>query len=389
MKKKVIILGSTGSIGQNTIDIFKKDKDNFKLTLLSTNKNVPKIMRQAIEFNVKHIIITDKIKFSEAKKKYNKLKIKFYNSFNILSKIFKKKEIYYSMQAIVGIDGLKPSLELIKLSKKIAIVNKESLVCGWNLINRELKFNNTKFIPIDSEHFSINNLIDGIDLDEIKNVYLTASGGPFLKYQNLKKKKISISQALSHPSWSMGKKISIDSATMMNKVLEVIEAKNIFNIPYNKIKIITHPKSYIHSIVEFNNGLIKLLAHTPDMKIPIINSIYDYKKKTFTNSIDFNVLNNLDFKKINYLQFPLAKLLKKMPKYNSLYETAIITVNDYYVNLFLKKKIDYFNMIYCIKKILNASKIKKYKNIQVKNVDQILNFRKELSFKLNNIVYKK
>jgi 1-deoxy-D-xylulose-5-phosphate reductoisomerase len=292
------------------------------------------------------------------------------------------------MQSIVGIDGLKPTLDLIKLSKKIAIVNKESLVCGWNLINKELKLHNTKFIPIDSEHFSIHNLIENIDIKEIKKIYITASGGPFLKYKNIKKYKINLPQALSHPNWKMGKKISIDSATMMNKVFEVIEAKNIFNIPYNKINIITHPKSYIHSIVELNNGLIKFLAHNPDMKIPIINSIYENKKTILSNVINFKILNNLNFRKINHTQFPFVKILNKLPSYNSLYETAIITTNDFYVNLFLNKKIDYLSMLASIKKILNHKNLIKYKKIRVKNVSQVVNFREELSSKLQNLVYK-
>ena len=388
MKKKVLILGSTGSIGRNTYNIFKKDKKKFKIVLLSTNKNISRIISQALECNVKNIIISNKKKFFLAKDKYKSLKINFYNSFDILNKLFKKKEVHYSMQSIVGIDGLKPTLDLIKLSKKIAIVNKESLVCGWNLINKELKLHNTKFIPIDSEHFSIHNLIENIDIKEIKKIYITASGGPFLKYKNIKKYKINLPQALSHPSWKMGKKISIDSATMMNKVFEVIEAKNIFNIPYNKINIITHPKSYIHSIVELNNGLIKFLGHNPDMKIPIINSIYENKKTILSKAINFKILNNLNFRKINHTQFPFVKILNKLPSYNSLYETAIITTNDFYVNLFLNKKIDYLSMLSSIKKILNHKNLIKYKKIRVKNVSQVVNFREELSSKLQNLVYK-
>ena len=186
----------------------------------------------------------------------------------------------------------------------------------------------------------------------------------------------------------MGKKISIDSATMMNKVFEVIEAKNIFNIPYNKINIITHPKSYIHSIVELNNGLIKFLAHNPDMKIPIINSIYENKKVVLSKAINFKILNNLNFRKINHTQFPFVKILNKLPSYNSLYETAIITTNDFYVNLFLNKKIDYLSMLSSIKKILNHKNLIKYKKIRVNNVSQVVNFREELSSKLQNLVYK-
>ena len=387
-KNKVIILGSTGSIGQNTIDIFKKDKKRFQIVALSTNKNISKVLAQANEFNVKNIIVNDFFAYNQLKKKNLKKTLKIYNSFSCLNKIFKKKEIFYTMIAITGIDGLKPSLDLIKLSQNMAIVNKEALICGWNLIKKKLKKFKTKFIPIDSEHFSINVLINDCKIEEIKKVYITASGGPFLDYSNLNLKKISLNDALNHPNWVMGKKISIDSSTMMNKVFEIIEAKNIFNIPYNKIQILIHPKSYIHSIIEFKNGLIKLIAHETDMMIPISNSIYNNQAKMKIKPLNLDTLNNLKLKNVSTIQFPLVKIIYKLPNFNSLYETALITINDYFVNLFLDKKINYQVMITSIKKLINNKEILKYRNIPVKNLDQILVFRDNLSLKLNNFVYK-
>ena len=194
MKKKIIILGSTGSIGQNTLSIIKKDKKKFNVQLLSTNKNINKVFQQAREFNVKNIIINDYDKFILAKKKYNKHDIKFYNSFSIIDKLFNKKEIFYSMISIIGIDGLKPSLKLIKYSKNIAIVNKESIICGWSLIKNKLIKYKTNFIPIDSEHFSIYSLIENNQKNNIEQLYITASGGPFLKksikgFKYIKKKR--------------------------------------------------------------------------------------------------------------------------------------------------------------------------------------------------------
>ena len=168
---------------------------------------------------------------------------------------------------------------IIKYSKKIAIANKEAIICGWNLINKELKKNKTKFIPVDSEHFSIWSLVKDYNYKFIDKIYITASGGPFLKWPVSKIKKVSPEKALKHPNWSMGKKISIDSATMMNKVFEVIETQRIFNLEKSKIKILIHDKSYIHAIVQFKNGLKKILAHDTDMKIPIFNSIYQNEKK--------------------------------------------------------------------------------------------------------------
>ena len=184
------------------------------------------------------------------------------------------------MVSIMGLDGLEPILKLIKYTQNIAIVNKEPLICGWDLIKKELKKYKTNFIPVDSEHFSIFELLKNSRNDVVEKIFITASGGPFLNFTKSRLSNVTIKDALNHPNWKMGKKISIDSATMMNKVFEVIEAKNIFNLDYNKISILIHPKSYIHAIIKFNNGQIKILAHEPNMKIPIHNSLYlkDVKK---------------------------------------------------------------------------------------------------------------
>ena len=346
MKKKIIILGSTGSIGKNTIKIIKKDKKNFNIILLSTNKNVSEIIKQAKEFKVKNIIINNYSKFIETKKKYKKLDINFYNSFSILDKLFKKKELFYSMISIVGIDGLKPSLQLIKYSKNIAIVNKESIICGWNLIRNQLDKFKTNFIPIDSEHFSIYSLIQKNNKDQIDKVFITASGGPFLNTSSKKLKNIKKKDALKHPNWKMGKKISIDSSTMMNKVFEVIEAKKLFNLNYKNISILTHPKSYVHAIVKFKNALIKILIHEPDMKIPIYNSLYPLtKNKVKSKKLNLSILNNLDLKKINYHKFPLLKLLNNLNEKDSLYETILVVINDFFVLKYLNNEIKYHEMI--------------------------------------------
>jgi len=388
MKKNIVILGSTGSIGKQTLDIIRSNKDKFSVKLLSTNKNVNLIIKQAKIFKVKNIIIIDYKKFLIAKNKYKNLKINIFNSFDILDNKFNEKKIYYSMSALVGIDGLEPTLKLIKLSKKIAIVNKESLVCGWPLIKKKLKIHKTEFIPIDSEHFSMNSLIKNYKKNDIKNIFITASGGPFLKNSKLNKKKISVKDALKHPNWTMGKKISIDSSTMMNKVLEVIEAKNIFDINYNQIYILTHPMSYIHCLIELNNGLIKLVAHEADMKIPIYNSIYENEKILNLRKINLGILNNLELKEIDKDQFPLVKILNHMPKYSSLYETAIVTINDYFVELFITKKISYNQLLKYIQFHLYSKEIIMLKKIHVKNLKQILKIRQYIILKLNKFVYK-
>ena len=386
MKKKIAILGSTGSIGKNTIKIIKKDIKNFDIKLLSTNKNISEVIKQAKEFKVKNVIINDYSKFIEVKKKYKKLKINFYNSFSIIDKLFKKKELFYSMISIIGIDGLNPSLQLIKYSKNIALVNKESIICGWNLIRKELNKFNTNFIPIDSEHFSIYSLIKNNNNDLIDKVFITASGGPFLKFSNKRLKNIQKKEALNHPNWKMGKKISIDSSTMMNKVFEVIEAKKLFNLKYKNISILTHPKSYVHAIVKFKNALIKILIHEPDMKIPIYNSLYPLVKNKITSeNLNLSILNNLELKKIDYRKFPLVTLLNNLKEKDSLYETILVVINDFFVSKYLNNEIKYHEMIKLIYKYSNFKEFLKFRKILPKNVIDIYRLRDYVSLKLSTL----
>ena len=385
MKKKISILGSTGSIGESTLKIIKKDKKNFEINLLSTNRNVEKIFKQAKEFKVKNIIITDSRSFKKAQIRFKNSKIKIYNDFNNFNKVFKKKNDFI-MSSITGLSGLKPTLKSIKFTKKILVANKEAIICGWNLILKELKKYKTDFIPVDSEHFSIYSLINSVNKKEINKIYITASGGPFLNFPKKKFFKIKPSQALKHPNWKMGKKITIDSATLMNKVFEVIEAKNIFNIDYDKISILTHPKSYLHAIVNFKNGLVKLLMHEPDMKIPILNSIYEsILKDNSSKSINLEIINNLNLKPIDLKKFPLVKILKKLPKNNSLYETVLITVNDFFVYKFLEKKIDFNKLIKFISIFSSLKEFQKYKRIRPKNVHEIYKLRDYVSLKLSSL----
>ena len=279
MKKRIAILGSTGSIGKTTFDIIKRDKKNFEVILLTTHKNIKELYKQSKILNVKNLIVTDTKSYTNFKKKIKNKNIKIFNNYKTLNKILKKK-LDYTMSSISGLAGLEPTLMIIGKTKTIAIANKESIICGWSLIDKKLKKYKTSFIPVDSEHFSIWSLINNFENDLIDKIYITASGGPFLKWPLNKIMKASPSKALKHPNWSMGKKISIDSATMMNKVFEVIETQRIFNLSKSKIKILVHDKSYIHAIVKFKNGITKILAHDTNMKIPIFNSIYQNMKKS-------------------------------------------------------------------------------------------------------------
>jgi 1-deoxy-D-xylulose-5-phosphate reductoisomerase len=386
MKKKIIILGSTGSIGSNTFDVIKKDKKNFQIILLSTYSNIKKIIKQANELNVKNIIINDKKKFEKAKLDKKNDKFNIFNNFSDIEKILHKKDIHYSMVAVSGLDGLKPILILSKYSINLAIANKESLICGWDLIKKKLKKYKTNFLPIDSEHYSIYNLLKQHTASDVEKIYITASGGPFLNFPKKKFKKIKPKKALQHPNWKMGKKITIDSATLMNKVFEVIEAKNIFNITYKQISILTHPFSYVHAIIKFKNGIIKILIHDPDMKIPIFNSIYQNNNNLIkTKPLNLKIINKLDLRKVNIKKFPTVNLLKKLPNTNSLYETILLTINDYFVFKFLDNKINFQELIELIIKFSNLNEFKKFKKIKPKNIDQIYKLKNYVSLKIENL----
>ena len=268
MKKKIVILGSTGSIGKSTVQIIKNNLKDFDVIAISTNKNIKEIYKQAKQIKVKNIIISDEKSFLKFKKQFNEKKIRVFRNHLEFKKILKKK-VDYTMCSISGLEGLIPTLDAIKYSKTVGIANKETIICGWSLIEKELNKNKTNFIPIDSEHFSIWSLIKNENKSNIDQIFITGSGGPFLNKPIKKINYAKASKAIKHPNWSMGKKISVDSATMMNKVFEVIEAQKIFNIDKNKFHILIHPKSYIHAIVKFKKGIIKFLAHDTDMKIPI------------------------------------------------------------------------------------------------------------------------
>ena len=386
MKKKIVILGSTGSIGKTLIKIIKKDKKNFEIKLLTANINYKELIKQAKLFKVKNIILTNKKAFLVAKDILKKTNINIYNNFESLDKIFKNKKIDYSMSAISGFDGLKPTLNIIRFTKIIAIANKESIICGWSLIKKNIERYKTKFVPVDSEHFSIWSLLDNIKHKNVDKVFITASGGPFRTYPLNKFGKIKPQEALKHPNWAMGKKISIDSATMMNKVFEVIEAKKIFDFNYSQIKIVIHPQSYLHAIIKFDNGLTKLLVHDTNMRIPVFNSIYPkFEKKIFSNMLDFETLNNLSLEKIDEKRFPVVKIIRQLNDGDSLFETVIVSANDSLVKLFLENRIKFTDISNILLKITKLREFKKFKLIKPKNIDEITKLSTFVSLKINNM----
>jgi len=385
MKKKIAILGSTGSIGKTLIEIIREKKNNFNIILLTADKNYKEILKQAKNFNVPNLIITDEKSFNELKKK--KLgKINIFNNYNSFNNIFKKK-IDYVMSAISGFDGLEPTLKIIRHTKKIAIANKEAIICGWHLIKKDLKKYKTTFIPVDSEHFSIFYALQGNKISNIEKIYLTASGGPLNNLPKKRFKDIKISEAIKHPNWKMGKKISVDSATLMNKVFEIIEAKKIFDLRYDQLDILIHPSSYVHAIIKFNDGMIKIIAHDTNMKIPIFNSLNESQMNFIkTDKLNIKKLNFLNFKQVDVKRFPSISLIKKFNDKESLLETIIVLANDELVNLFLLKKIKFTDINLILKKLINMKDIKNYSQKKPGDISSLISLNKLVRLKINRII---
>ncbi|MBD1167697.1 1-deoxy-D-xylulose-5-phosphate reductoisomerase [Pelagibacterales bacterium SAG-MED06] len=385
MKKKIAILGSTGSIGKTLIEIIKKDKKNFDVILLTAYKNYNKIFNQAKILNVKNLIITDENSFQKLKKK--KLgNINVFNNYDSFNNIFKKK-IDYVMSSISGIHGLEPTIKIIKHTKKIAIANKESIICGWHLIKKDLKKYKTIFVPVDSEHFSIFYALQGNKISNVDKIFLTASGGPLNNIPKKRFKNVKISEAIKHPNWKMGKKISVDSATMMNKVFEIIEAKKIFDLSYDKLDVLVHPKSYVHAIIKFNDGMIKIVAHDTNMKIPIFNSLPNSQHKSIqTDNINIKNLNFLNFKKVDTNKFPSIKIIKRLQNEESLLETIIVLANDELVNFFLLKKLNFTDITILLQKLINMKEIINLSQKKPGNINSILCLKEILRKKINKII---
>ena len=371
MKKKIAILGSTGSIGKSTLEVIRKDKKKFEVVLLTANNNYRKLIQQAKEFKAKNVLIKNNEFYLKIKKSLKKNKTKVYSGNISISKILNKK-IDYTMSAIVGLAGLQPTIDAIKISKVVAIANKETVICGWNILSKVIKKYKTEILPVDSEHFSILELTKDIGDSEVEEIIITASGGPFLNTPINKLKHVNPKEATNHPNWKMGKKISIDSANLMNKVFELMEAHKFFNFDKKKYKIVIHPQSYVHSIIRLKNGLTKMILYDADMKIPISNTLYGKKNNFFIKSrINTKILNKLSFQKVDNKKFPSIKLIHKF--FNSGYSTPIIinASNETLVNLFLKGKIGFLDIVKTLNKIFKDKEFKKYAKKKPKSVQNV------------------
>ena len=347
MKKNVFVMGSTGSIGVQSLDVISKSNSH-KVIGLSCYSNSELLLDQ-IKEHQPQIVAIDKIDSSHELFDYcHHNNIKVYNGENSSSKI-PFQNIDLAINAIVGTSGLKPTVELIKNGIDIALSNKESLVLGGHFIMPLAKKNNVKIIPVDSEHSAIFQCLHGENHSDLKKIILTGSGGPFLEKPLSEFDLISPAQALKHPNWNMGKKISIDSATMMNKALELVEALWLFDIDIEQIEITIHPQSIIHSMVEFIDGSYKAHLGTPDMKVPIQYALtYPARKTLAIDSLDLSDLS-LAFQSPDYKRYPILGLVHDLIKLGGNRVAVMSIANDYIVQKFLDEKIS-FNQIFILTK---------------------------------------
>ena len=367
MKKiNVVIYGATGSIGNSVLSVIKKNQDKFNLEGITCNNKLNKLIKIADQFKVRSIGYNEK---SHSKRKYNTKKYQLYRDISEFDKIVSSKTniIIYAISGIGSIDLI---LKIIKKGKKIGLANKECIISFGKKILLNAKKFSSEIVPLDSEHNSIYHLLN-INFSGIEKILITASGGPFLNLDKKKFDNITPKEALKHPIWKMGKKISIDSATMMNKALEIIEAKYLFNLRNNQISAIIHPQSIVHAIINYKNGVSTALMYKPDMKVPISSLFSDFNEFSKKN-IDVADLNKLDFFEIDESRFPAFTLVHDVLQNEGLYPNVFNYLNELLVDFFLKGKIKFTDIVDLNRKNMELI-FKKNANLEDPSIKDIKN----------------
>lgn len=369
--RNISILGATGSIGTQTLDVIRQSKEELRLIAISANTSVKKVIEIIEEFNILYVAMMDK-KSAEEIKKYcddNNKNIEVYNGIEGLNKIATLKEIDIVVTSVVGMIGLEPTIKAIEAKKDIALANKETLVVAGEIVMKKAKEYNVKILPVDSEHSAIFQSLRGNDLNTLKKIILTASGGPFRGKTINELLDIKVEDALKHPKWNMGRKISIDSATLMNKGLEVIETHWLFDCDYDNIQVVVHPQSIVHSMVEYTDGSIIAQLGAQDMRLPIQYAInYTERKELVADTIDFYNISQLTFEKPDMNTFKSLKLAYKAGKIGGLMPTILNGANEACVELFLEKKIKFLDIADTIEKCMEVFKDKSNEEITIENI---------------------
>lgn len=381
-KIRIAILGSTGSIGRQTLDLVRMFPDVFSVEALTANENVELLIKQALEFNPNTVVIKNEDLFSKLKNALKDTDIKVFAGAESINYIAESENIDELVIALVGFAGLQPTLRAAKAGKRMALATKEALVVAGELVFKAIKDGNATLVPIDSEHSAIFQCLQGENLNAVKKLILTASGGPFKNRIAADFDSITINEALSHPRWQMGNKITIDSATMMNKGFEVIEAHWLFGIKPDNIQVLIHPESIIHSMVEFVDGSIKAQLSIPDMKIPILYALtYPYRLPTNIATPDFLELHNLTFDKPDFKLFPHLRLAYDILNVGGIMPCALNAANEIAVRAFLNNEIKFTQMYQVIEKSLEI-----INPAPISDIDQLINIDAEVRQKTKEII---
>ncbi|HJN02287.1 MAG TPA: 1-deoxy-D-xylulose-5-phosphate reductoisomerase [Nitrospinota bacterium] len=364
MPKKIAILGSTGSIGVNTLDIVRNSKNRFKVSGLAAGGNIALLEKQIREFKPKYAALFDEKKTSLLKKRLGRLKVEIFSGIEGLIKVASIPDTKMVVSAIVGAAGLIPTFAALKCGKDIALANKETLVIAGELFMKHSRKKRVRIIPVDSEHSAIFQCINGTTNRKIKKIILTASGGPFLTYPAKQFEKITTRKALNHPNWNMGPKITIDSATLMNKGLEVIEAHWLFGIDENRIDVVIHPESIVHSMVEFIDTSIIAQMGLPDMRVPI-NYALNYPERVSTNlpTLNLTKTKTLTFSEPDYKKFPCLEYAFHALRIGRTMPAVLNAANEVAVQAFLSGSISFTGIPKIIKKLMRKHQPKKVMKI--------------------------
>ncbi|RDY25186.1 1-deoxy-D-xylulose-5-phosphate reductoisomerase [Romboutsia weinsteinii] len=354
--KKISILGSTGSIGTQTLDVVRENRDKFEVVAISANSSVDLLLEQIKEFKPKYVAVYNENSAMRLKEMIpSDIKIEVLSGMEGLKTISSLDEIDVLLTAIVGMIGLVPTLCAIRKGITIALANKETLVTAGSLVMSEARKYNVDILPVDSEHSAIFQCLNGEKTREIEKLILTASGGPFRGKKEKELLNITKNEALKHPNWSMGRKISIDSSTLMNKGLEVIEAKWLFNVDQSQIDVVVHPQSIVHSMVQFIDSSVMAQMGCPDMKLPIQYALsYPDRIVNDFERLDFSKWSTLTFEKPDLETFPCLQLAYDCLKMEGTYSAVLNSANEELVNEFLEDKIGFYDIPYYIEKTLEA-----------------------------------
>lgn len=380
--KKISILGSTGSIGKQTLDLIRNKKDEYKVVALSANTNTELLYNQILEFKPDYVVIMNEKKYKELKQLLCNFNTKILYGIEGLEYIASLNEVDLVLNSVVGMVGLKPTIASIRAGKTIALANKETLVAGGEIIKKELLNSKSKIIPVDSEHNAIFQCIKGENINKVKRLILTASGGPFRGRKKEELKSVTPESALKHPRWNMGKKISIDSATLMNKALEVIEAHYLFSIDYDYIDIVIHPQSVIHSMVEFIDGSIIAQMSKTDMRHPIQYALdYPQRNESQIGYLNLFEIGEITFEKPDYETFECLKLGLIAAKTGGSMPAVLNAANEEAVNLFLNNKIGFLEIPNLIKQAMENHEV-----IYDLSVDEIIKIEKDVKNYVNTLI---